>query len=256
MKTWMPDASDHFEAWLGRVRLSLGGDARVNADEIAQDLRAHVHAELADSPDPVTIPALERVLDGLGNPASWSEPPAPTAKPKRDWFRTNVSDAFATGQKRLADGLALPLILVALTGLGLLQLVSNDVASVFLIGMAFLIARAHVIHAPHQVTGRRRWAFYLPLAIVLGALAGVVLAFPVVLAGRGGDAWTRIWTLGAWWVFVGFVTGREPKRVRAVLRPFADTFEPSHARVLMLIGIAFFIAGTVMMLAGGSVDLD
>lgn len=251
MKTWTPDASAHFESWLGRVRVSFAGDPSINADDVAEDLRAHVYAELAAVDEPVTVNRLDQVLEGLGNPAQWTDAPNVTPGTKRDWFHRNVSDVFANSQKRLADGLALPMILFVLTATGLVLLSSPDMAGAFLLAVAFVIARAHVIHAPHQVVGRSRWAYYLPLAIGIGAFAGVVLAFPIILAGRGGDTWTRLWMLGAWWVFVGFITGREPARVRAVLRPFADTFEPSHARVLMMLGAAFFIAASVMMLANG-----
>lgn len=250
MKTWTPDASEHFESWLGRVRVSFAGDPTVNGDEIAEDLRAHVHAELASRDEPVTVPVLHQVLEGLGNPSQWTETAKAPAGAKGDWFHRNVTEVLADSQRRLANGLAMPLILVALTAVGVPLLASWIVGGAFLLAMAFVIARAHVIHAPQQVAGGSRWAYYLPLAIGVGAFAGVVLAFPIILAGRGGDAWTRLWMLGAWWVFVGFITQREPGRVRAVLRPFADTFEPSHARVLMMIGVAFFIAASVMMLAG------
>lgn len=250
MKSWTPDASEYFENWLGRVQVSLRGDPRVDPDDIAEDLRAHVHAELGAAPEPVTVTELSRVLDSLGTPEIWSETPGAAAGRTGDWFHRHVGQVFAEGQKRLASGLALPLILVALTALAL-PLLGSGPSGVFLLAVAFVIARAHVVHAPHQVTGRRRWAFYLPLAIGIGTLAGVVLAFPLILQGRGGDAWPRMLMLGAWWVVVGLVTGREPRHVRAVLRPFADTFDPSHARVLMLLGVALFIAAAVLMLANG-----
>ena len=83
MKTWTPDASTHFEAWLGRARLSVACDPTVDADDIAQDLRAHVHAELEAVPEPVTVGALERVLDSLGNPTQWSDSTKPAPRSHR-----------------------------------------------------------------------------------------------------------------------------------------------------------------------------
>ena len=44
----------------------------MDPEDVAQDLRAHVHAELQEVPEPVTVGALERVLDSLGTPAQWS----------------------------------------------------------------------------------------------------------------------------------------------------------------------------------------
>jgi hypothetical protein len=37
--------------------------------------------------------------------------------------------------------------------------------------------------------------------------------------------------------------------VRAALKPFADTFDASHARMLSLVGAALLIASTVFLLS-------
>jgi hypothetical protein len=58
-----------------------------------------------------------------------------------------------------------------------------------------------------------------------------------------------MWVLGSWWILVGFVSAREPKLVRSALKPFAESFESSHGRTLALIGVAFLIAATVIMIA-------
>lgn len=62
MKTWTPDAADHFATWLGRVRSSVAADPHVDPDDVTQDLRAHVHAALSDVQGPVTVGALAPVL--------------------------------------------------------------------------------------------------------------------------------------------------------------------------------------------------
>jgi len=257
MKTWNPDASEYFESWLGRARLSVAGDPRVDANDVAEDLRAHVHAELAASNEPVTVGALERVLDTLGNPAQWSNDNAPAApQPKRskgDWVQRNVLDVLADFQRQLGGDLGMPVVLLVLTVLGLPLF--DDGFGLLLMALAFFIARAYVVHAPDKVAGRKRWAYYLPLAIGIGVIAGLVLAFPIVLQGRSAGLGS-VWMLGAWWVIVGFIAGREPRRVQAVLRPFADGFEPSHGRMLMLLGVAFLIASSLMGFGGGwTIDL-
>ena len=123
MKTWTPDASEYFESWLGRMRLSVAGDPRVDANDVAEDLRAHVHAELAASEEPVTVCALERVLDSLGNPAQWDNGSAAGApQPKRsrgDWVQRNVLDGLSEFQARLGGDLGMPVVLLVLTVLGL-----------------------------------------------------------------------------------------------------------------------------------------
>jgi hypothetical protein len=52
-------------------------------------------------------------------------------------------------------------------------------------------------------------------------------------------------------MFVGFVAGREPRRVRAILRPFADGFDASHGRMLSLLGAAFLFISIVVSFNGG-----
>ena len=37
------------------------------------------------------------------------------------------------------------------------------------------------------------------------------------------------------------------KRVRSLLKPFADGFDRTHARMLMLLGVALMIAGTLVL---------
>ena len=258
MKTWTPDASDYFESWLGRVRLSIAGDPRVDANDVAEDLRAHVHAELAANEEPVTVGALERVLESLGNPAQWGNGAAGAApQPKRskgDWIQRNVLDVLADSQRQLGGDLGMPVVLVVLTVLGLPLF--DEGFGLVLLGLAFFVARAYVVHAPERIAGRKKYAFYLPLAIGIGALTGLVLAFPIVLQGRSAGL-ESVWMLGAWWVIVGFIARREPRRVQSVLRPFADGFAPSHGRMLMLLGMAFLIASSLMGFGGGwNIDLN
>ncbi len=142
----------------------------------------------------------------------------------------------------------MPVVLLVLTVLGLPLF--DDGFGLVLLALAFFVARAYVVHAPERIAGRTKWAYYLPLAIGTGVLTGLVLAFPLVLQGRSAGL-ESVWMLGAWWVIVGFVAGREPRRVRAVLLPFADGFAASHGRMLMLLGMAFLIASSLIGFGGG-----
>lgn len=93
---------------------------------------------------------------------------------------------------------------------------------------------------------------YLPLALGSGVLTGLVLGFPLILqAGetRAFGAFEAMWELGCWWVLVGILAAREPKVVRAALKPFADSFDASHARLISLVGAALLIASTVILLS-------
>jgi hypothetical protein len=248
MKTWMPDASDHFEAWLGQVKLSMAGDPALNADDIAQDLRAHVHAELEAEPEPVTMGALERVLDSLGNPTQWSDAARPPKESAAGWFQRNVVDTITAWQKKLAGDGGMPVLLLVLT---LVAIPTFDHVGIFLLAFAYFVARAQVTYAPGAITGRKKWMIYLPLALGSGVLAGLVLGFPLMLqAGNGGvQPFEAMWALGCWWVLVGILAAREPKAVRAALKPFAETFDASHARLVSLIGAALLIASSVILLS-------
>ena len=249
MKSWTPDASNHFEAWLGNVKLSMAGDPSVNADDVAQDLRAHVFAELQEAPEPVTVGALERVLASLGHPNEWSDTAkAPTAPPT-PWFQRHVVDTVTDWQKRLAGDGGMPVLLVVLT---LIAIPTFDHIGFFLLAFAYFVARAQVVYAPATVAGRRKWMIYLPLAIGSGVLTGLVLGFPLMLQsgeGRWFAPFEAMWALGCWWILVGILAAREPKAVRASLKPFADTFDASHARLISLIGAALLIASSVILIA-------
>jgi hypothetical protein len=246
MKTWMPDASEHFEAWLGTVKRTVASDPTLNPDDIAQDLRAHVHAELETAPEPVTVGAVDQVLASLGNPTQWSDAVRPPKETTAGWFQRNVVDMLTEWQKRLAGDAGMPVLLLVLT---LVAIPTFDHIGIFLLAFAYFVARAQVTYAPGPLTGRRKWMVYLPLAIGCGVLAGIVLGFPLILQGDGIRPFEGMWALGCWWVLVGIVAAREPKAVRAALKPFADTFDSSHARLISLIGAALLIASSVILLS-------
>jgi hypothetical protein len=247
MKTWTPDASEHFESWLGRVRLSVAGDPSLNADDITQDLRAHVHAELEAAPEPVTRGALERVLDSLGNPTQWNDTLPHPDESTNAWFQRRVTDVVTVWQQKLAGDWGSPILLAVLT---VVAIPTFDTIGVPLLLFAYFAARSQVVYAPQQVVGRKRWLVYLPLAIGTGVFAGLVLAFPIMFDGpQGGNPFELVWALGGWWVVVGLLAAREPRRVRAALRPFADGFDATHGHLLSLIGAALFIASSVVLIA-------
>jgi hypothetical protein len=247
MKTWMPDAADHFEAWLGSVKRSVAADPSLNPDDITQDLRAHVHAELEAVPEPVTIGAVDRVLDSLGNPAQWGDTiRQPKEWPPAAWFQRNVVDPVTEWQKRLAGDGGMPVLLLVIT---LIAIPTFDHVGFFLLGFAYFVARAQVTYAPAAVKGRKKWMIYLPLALGSGILAGLVLGFPLILQAGNMQPFEAMWALGCWWVLVGILAAREPKAVRAALKPFAETFDASHARLISLIGAALLIASTVILVS-------
>jgi hypothetical protein len=253
MKSWTPDASQHFESWLGRVRTSVAGDPTIDPDDVAQDLRAHVHAELAAAPEPVTIGELDRVLTSLGPPTQWTD--AVNEGRKERWhlrMERDVMSIIRSMQQRIAAGWGMPLLLGLLTAVGLLSFYDGGIV---LVGLAYFFARSIVTYAPVSLVGRQRWFVYAPLALGAGSLTALVLGFPLALEigpshrhGITSLTSQAIWVVGLWWIVVGFIAGREIKRVQIALKPFADGFDRTHARMLMLIGVAFMLAATIDLL--------
>lgn len=247
MKTWNSDASDLFEAWLGRVRLSIAGDPSLNAEDITQDLRAHVHAELEASPEPVTRGELERVLNGLGNPTQWTDPARGAAAPPKVRFYTGASDAVSDWQQKLAGEWGMPVLIVLLTIIAIPTF--DDLVGVPLLAFAYFVARSKVTYGAANLSGAVKWMVYFPLAIGAGLLTGLVLGFPMTLQSGYSRPFEAMWALGAWWVIVGVASSREPKIVRSALRPFAANFDAPQGRVLAGVGLAFLIAGSVLVIA-------
>jgi hypothetical protein len=145
--------------------------------------------------------------------------------------------------------MGLPVLLLVLT---VFSIFTFDWIGAPLLLFAYFVARSHVTYAPHQVVGRKKLMVYFPLAIGAGVLAGLVLGFPLTFRGRSpgfSNQFETLWILGSWWVLVGILAAREPRRVRSALKPFADGFDVSHGRMLSLIGGAFLIASSVILLS-------
>ena len=67
------DARVRMESYLRRVRASLADDPAADEDEVAEGIREHLEHALSGADEPVTASQVERVLDELGDPGSWSD---------------------------------------------------------------------------------------------------------------------------------------------------------------------------------------
>jgi hypothetical protein len=198
-------------------------------------------------PEPVSVGALERVLDSLGNPMQWSDTARDPREASADWITRNVTDVVTAWQQKLAGDWGVPVLLVIMTVIAILTI--DEVGAPLLL-LAYFVARSCVTYSPHLLVGRKRWMVYFPLAVGAGLLTGLVLGFPLSFRGvRMSNQFETLWVLGSWWVLVGMVAAREPKHVRSALKPFAETFDVSHGRMLSLIGLAFLIASSVVLLS-------
>jgi hypothetical protein len=240
MKHWMPDASERLESYKGRVRVAVAGNPTVNADEVLQDIQAHIDAELGAGSGTVTLGALEGVLESLGSPSQWEDAAADTSADADGVFE-QARRFGAKWQTRLAGEWGAPVLLALVTLIGLFTL---DSIGVLLLAFAYFMGRGVLRHASPPLTGSRRLMALAPVALISALIVGMAVATPILISGRKQTTSTLL-ALGSWWVLLGFAASREPARVRAGLYPLADWFEPTHGRLLIFIGAGLFALGFV-----------
>jgi hypothetical protein len=239
MTDWTPEATERFESYKGRVRRAVAGNPTVDPDDVVLDIQAHVHAELGAATGPVTLGALEQVLETLGSPTQWDdghggearEPPGIRAR--RFWRLM---------QTNLAGDWGLPLLLVVLTVVSLFLMRS---VGIVLLALAYLTARSLLTRSTVPLGEEQRTVVLVPIAVVAALIVGVAAATPLLIMGRPrtGPAMAG---LGIWWILLGLAAAREPRHVRVALFPLADWFEPSHGRLLMLLGASVLGLSFVM----------
>jgi hypothetical protein len=256
-----PDAQAYFNRYLRKVRAALRGHPSVDADEVERDVIGHVSAELGSVDRPVTISRLQDVLERLGSPEQWI-----SADELPLWRRVVLHVRTGPEDWRLAY-----ICLATWT----LSPMFGPPLGPFLFLASFPLARATVtlIEDQGDDIGARRWLIYPPLAIFY---AGFLMAFfgwpgapisaviEVLLRDRHPLAAVAdpIWVTGPglflagyglWWLLAAMVLHRFPQAVRLVFYPFANWFEPRHARRLMMLGVALFVIGGAALLIGARV---
>jgi hypothetical protein len=262
MVTLSEDAQSHLDRYIGQVKTALRGHSSVDAEEVERDVLDHIETELAGQPQPVDAGQLLDVLDRLGAPDEWlptethDGPLRSSPLPPRpeDWRLAYLTLAiFLAG-----PALFLPMILWPLPPI--------------LFVLSFLCARVALAHfARHdEQLGARRWLVYPALVVWYGVFLVALVGGPVLLTTVfvaddptlpsrltrwfGEPAWIGALCsigvlLGIWWMLLGLLLGRSPRRIHAAFRPFADWFERRHAMRLLLVGGAVFaLSGTILTL--------
>jgi hypothetical protein len=235
---WTPEASARFESYKGRVRLAVAGNPGVDPDDVLQDIQAHVQAELGASGEPITIGALDRVLDGLGSPSQWDAvdaPPSASGASFRDWVRRSTT----LWHQRLSGDWGGPVLVAVLT---VVALDSFQTIGLPLLALCYVIGRGMLARRT-DLTGPPRWLAAAPVVAAAALLIGAVVAFPILIDGNGPRV--PLMALGFWWILLGYAVAREPRPVRAALYPLAEWFEPTHGRLLTALGIAMVVLGIV-----------
>lgn len=73
-----PDVKAKIESHLNAVRANLAGQEEAVQNEVLEGLRDHINEALARQGGPITVEAVQAVLDGMDDPASYAEEPART----------------------------------------------------------------------------------------------------------------------------------------------------------------------------------
>ena len=228
------EARQHLDRYLEEMRASMGHS---DSDEIEQDIRDHIEAELGDRPHPISADDLDSVLSRLGSPRQWvlaadtgpsQAVPIPLGTSAEDWL------AYASIALLLL-GFALP----------------------FLIPVSWLLARWALarLELRGEHLGTRRWLLYPPLAVISIGLLLLALFWPFgafaelgtiaaqKLGAVGSDRFppfvalaVAFGSLGAYWVILGAASALGERAVRFLFHPFADGFRRRHAWRLSVAG--------------------
>lgn len=257
-------ASERVDEYVSRVRRALAPHPDVDADEVADDVRAHVVEALRDRPEPVGEDDVAGVLDRLGSPGRWAP-----AEDLGGWRGVMARIRRGPDDWRLAYVCFAVSVLAFVTiplGVGILLMIP-----------AFVLARGAVALAEErgESLGAQRWLVYPALIFVYVWLALALLTAPIALSpvvfatgglidflGRSYDfaypepgtsehwltsaAWV-VTALGAWWSALGGIAATRPGWVRSLFRPFADRFRRGRAWIAVLIGILVALVGVVTL---------
>jgi len=228
------EARQHLDRYLDEMRASMGPS---ESNEIEQDIRDHIDAELGERPSPISADDLDAVLSRLGSPRQWvlaadagpsRAMPIPIGRSAEDWL------AYASIALLLL-GFALP----------------------FFLPVSWLIARWALARLEQRAEplGARRWLLYPPLAVISIGIALLALFWPfgafaelgTITAQRvgavGSDRFPPVLTLavafgslGVYWIILGAASALGERAVRFLFHPFADGCRRRHAWQLSCTG--------------------
>jgi hypothetical protein len=242
--TLTDEARAHLDRYLEEMRASLD---RSDSEEIEQDIRDHIEAELGDRPSPVSAEDLDAVLGRLGSPRQWAADtgaspslPVPDRHAAEDWL------AYA-GIALLLLGFLLPVLLP----------------------VSWVVARWALARLEQrgEQPGARRWLLYPPLAIVSFAIALLALCWPLgafaeigmtVARNHGAVGSDRFppplalavaaGCLGGYWIILGAVAALGQRAVRFLFHPFARGFRARHGWWLSAAGAVLAVCATAVFI--------
>ncbi|MGK2962978.1 MAG: hypothetical protein ACSLFK_12645 [Gemmatimonadaceae bacterium] len=224
----------------------------IDIEEIEQDIRDHVDAELADREPPISAKELDEVLQRLGSPEQWAADNGPAS----------------ASQASSPEGSSEDWLAYASAGTMLLFLAFPPLLLVSWLMARWTLAR---IEERGEPLGTRRWLLYPPIVIVIAPLAAIGMLWVFAPFGEIGgtirsesqvpsapvantiDAITiGLGGLGVYWIFVGLALAFGERAVRLLFYPFAEGFRRRHGWFVSGLGaaVAAAAAATFVFLGG------
>ena len=265
MVTLSDNARKALDEYLRQTRMYLQGAVSVDAKEVEQNITEHIENELRGAAEPVGLDALDAVLKKLGSPRQWvPEEELP------EWRRLILRLRTGPDDWRLAY-LSFGLLILAF----LLFLVFPLFRIFFvLLSASFCAARAALSATEDRRLPRpQKWLIYPSLIVTYLILGYWLLLVPILasisLADYVGIEWARenmqvksesmqvklievgiaSAAIALWCLLLGIASRRWPGWTRVVFSPFAGSFNPIWARVLMWIGLVLLLIPFSVLLA-------
>jgi hypothetical protein len=261
-------AEKRLDKYLQEMRTCLRDCATVDADEVEQNITEHIENELAAAAEPVSLNNLNIVLEKLGSPSQWiPEEELPWWRKAilrlrtgpDDWRLAYISFALLLWFLYLVRGINLE----GMFGLPIMIIDRPAVGLIF--WMSFLIARAAVREAAaREELGAQKWLIYPPLLSMYITAFLLILLWPwVFIAPRlncilqAGVSGSYVLNLALFfgglitsisWVGLGVLFFIRPKLLSFLLRPFADKFSRTFARLVLLSGIGITVVFATLLI--------
>jgi hypothetical protein len=282
MKELDPEADRRLARYLDQMRAALRGSRTVDPVDVEADVTAHIQSELASLTAPVTLTALDGVLERLGSPRRW----VPTEE-QSVWRQVSAHLRAGPEDWRLAY-----LCLVTFLGALMLAPVGLGPLAGALFLASYLSARAVItlFDESGEELGAQRWfvnptlvfthgllliaLVIAPLGLLIGAAEEIVaveavrprvpelVAKHAFLLQRMADAndpydlavgikqaaHVLLGVLGPWLVLLGLLARTWPAAPARLFRPLLAGFRPRHANLILATGAAACVLAVLFYL--------
>jgi len=254
MKNLTDTAQNLLDRYLTQVRTHLSACTDVDADEVEQNVMGHIENELAGAQTPVGFDEVDAVLKRLGSPRQW------IPEEELPWWRKTIS-RLRTGP----DDWRLAYISF---GVFVLAFFAGRLGFLVLLLLSFVLARAAVSEANsrQEELGAQKWLIYPPLLSMYVTSSLLILLWPwfyiaprLVCLLQASDVTYALssqpeslllggFITSIYWIIIGVVFLIRPKWLSFLLRPFADKFSRTFARLVLLFGSGIALAFAILFI--------